>query len=333
MKTISALSNKSLRYYSLFLISAFFVSCGSFQNVSYFDHDGIYDQPNAQQSTAAANQNENNRSYQDYFQSLQEPQIQKDSTFTDVEKYRTDSEQDTANRTNNSIWGGDSGTTVINVYDNSWGWNNWGWYNYWNWNIGWGWNSWYGPNWGWGWNSWYGPNWGWGWNSWYGNPWWGWNYYPHYQQYHYGTRSFAGTDRGYSYGGKRLFDGQRTNNYGTRNINDRNDTGRTVNPIRNPRSNNGIDTSRNPTRFNTNPTNPTRNYDPGITPRQDPNMNTRSPRNNSRSFYNTPSNSTSPRNNGNYSGSRNYGGGNYSSGRSGGSYGGGYGGGRSGGRR
>jgi len=146
-------------------------SCGSYQNVSYYDRDGIYgDVDKPQNNNQNPQVSQQNNQYKEYFGSLQNNN-EGVETFTDVENYK--SNYDNAQQNNNSEysngysgWGNNSSNVNINVYDTNWGWNSWN--NYWNWNIGWGWNSWYGPNWGWGLNSWYGPNWGWGWNNWYG---------------------------------------------------------------------------------------------------------------------------------------------------------------------
>jgi uncharacterized membrane protein YgcG len=317
MKTISLPQNKYPIYLFLSILSVFVVSCGSYQNTSYFDTDGIYGNSDSRTTVVSTSEEAaDNNQYKNYFGSLQDPNVKKDSTFTDVERYSSDSNNNPES-SSSSAWGSDSGTTVVNIYDNSWGWNNYGWNNYWNWNIGWGWNSWYGMNYGWGWNSWYGPNWGWGWNSWYGNPWCGGYYQPYYQQYHLGTRSYAGVYGGANYGGNRNSDGRRyynpairtaTNNYsGTRN-----------DPtIRNPRSPSDFGGTRNPIRNNSysNPNN--------TTPRYNQNSTSRSPINTTRN-YNSGStrnyNSGSPRNNSSNSGSYNSGGrtsnGNYGGGRS-----------------
>lgn len=320
MKTISLLQNKYSPYIILFFLSAFLVSCGSYQNTSYYDKDGIYGSKEPQDNVATTSESpDESNQYKNYFESLQDPSAKKDSTFTDVEQYSSESYNNQGSQSN-SVWGSDSGATVVNIYDNSGGWNNMGWNNYWNWNVGWGWNSWYGPNWGWGWNNWNGQNWGWGWNSWYGNPWCGGFYQPNFQQYHQGTRSFAGVNDGYSYGGNRNFEGRRNNNSEVRSTTSRNNGVRNTSAIRNPRSNNNNGVNRNIIR---NSANTNSNNNAGT--RYNTNTTSRNQTNTTRSY-----NSTSTRNNSSNSGGYNSGGRS-----SGGSYGGGsYGGGRSsGGRR
>lgn len=337
MKTNSLHQIRYSSYSALIILSVFVASCRSYQNASYFDSDGIYGDGAPQQNVAAVSDNQNNSyQYKNYFESLQDPSAKKDSTFTDVERYNSNTDNNEQRNNSNSIWGGDSGTTVVNIYDNSWGWNNWGWNmgwgNYWGWNmgwnIGWGWDPWIGPGWGWGWNNWYGP--GWGWNNWYG-PGWGWNNWNgpgwgwgnHYNPYRYGTRSFAGNNRGYTSAGLRETNGRRYDNRGVRNASDNFGTRRNDAIIRNTRTDNNFNNPRVPTRNNSN-TNQNNS-----TPRYNSSSSTRSQWNGSRN-----SNNSTRHNSSNY-------GGNGGGRSSGGSYGGGrssggsYGGGRSsgGGRR
>jgi hypothetical protein len=173
----ATLQIRSCLLLALWLFIFTLVSCGSYQNSSYYDRDGIYGaQPQQNEPVESTPEvDSRNREYKKYFSSLKND----DSLiFTDTESYTSyDTIQQTreAGPSNAGNWGSDREQITVNVYDN-WGWNSWG--------LGWGWNSWYGPNWGWGWNSWYGPNWGWGWNSWYGAGWgWGWNYPSWYYPY------------------------------------------------------------------------------------------------------------------------------------------------------
>ena len=156
------------------IVAILTTSCGSYQNSSYYDNDGVYgsERPVNQTENKYTEQNiEKSNKYAQQFKNMQDDY----TYFTDVDNYNSQT-QDTIvtvyrNESNNNYagWGNNSSDVTINYYNNNWGWNNW--YSpYW----GIGWNSWYGPNWGWGWNSWYGG--GWGWNSWYG-PSWGWNGY------------------------------------------------------------------------------------------------------------------------------------------------------------
>ena len=314
MKTIFLPQNKYPVPLFLSLLSVFVVSCGSYQNTSYYDSDGIYG--NSESKTTVAVTSEpapNNNQYKNYFESLQDPNAKKDSTFTDVERYSSDSYNNQGS-SSNSVWGSDSGTTVVNIYDNSWAGNNLGWNNYWNWNIGWGWNSWYGSNWGWGWNNWYGPNWGWGWNNWHGNSWCGGYYQPYFQQYHQGTRSFAAVNSSPIYSGNRYESGRRNFTSGTRSSSNNYSGTRTDSAIRNPRSSTNFGTPRNSIRnsANINSNN--------ATPRFNSNSAPRSQGNSTRNYNSTPTRSNSS-NSGSYnSGGRssggNYGGGSYGGGRS-----------------
>ena len=181
---------------SIYLLIGFFAvitsSCGSYQNSSYYDSDGVYGDSQSNKKAVTNRDNSQSSKYQEYFSDLN-----KDSeAFIDIDNYSSVS-NDTINKAenynpNNSSWGNNPQSVTVNVYDNNWGigyWNNYWYGSYW------GWNNWYGPGWGWGWNSWYGPgfylgwnvgwgwnNWGWnnwGWNSWYGNNWCG-NYYNNY---------------------------------------------------------------------------------------------------------------------------------------------------------
>lgn len=223
--------------YSINLLLALFgflmVSCGSYQQASYYDSDGIYtdapqrvtteryQQPPAQRRAVKDDQNV----YGNYFgQKAQEyGEILDSEIFTDVDSYAAATAQDSLDLDaednyyydpNNTYEGyagwGDNATRVnINIYDD-WGWGGfgyglgypwvygnfgWGWNNPWRWNYGWGWNNWGWNNWGWGFNyGWGWNNWGWGWNN------WGWGY-PGYWGSFYG-HPYYGYGRGYyGYGG------------------------------------------------------------------------------------------------------------------------------------
>jgi len=185
MKTIYFSSKKSSIYSVLGLFALVLTSCGSYQNKSYYDNDGVYG--SEAKKTAANEDQKDNAKYKEYFSSLNK---ENQEVFTDVENYTSNDSinKNSENQSNSyNSWGSNSNeTVVVNVYDNSWGWNYWNnyWYgNYWGWNN-WGWNGYYGNNWGWN-NYWYGPNWGWGWNGYYGNPYWCGNGYPN--GYYYGN--------------------------------------------------------------------------------------------------------------------------------------------------
>lgn len=318
MKTYYLFNPKNALFSLIGLLAILTTSCGSYQNSSYYDNDGVYgsQRTNTYTENKYSEQNiENSNKYAQQFKSMQDDY----TYFTNVDNYNSQ-ENDTVvtvyrNESNNNYagWGNNSSNVTVNYYTNGWGWNNW-YGNYWGWNNwygpGWGWNNWYGNYWGW--NSWYGP--GWGWNNWYGNYWgwnswygagWGWN---GYYGPNLGWNGYYGRDVVYNNGrrgGSRYVSPSsgRIGNYSTR----RTDT---------PRPN--FSNTRNNTRTESTRT---RNQ---VTPRD---TNTSTPRNNN---YTSPrSNSSSPRSNSSTPRSNNYSSPRSSGGSFGGSSGGG--GGRSGG--
>ena len=264
-------NRKRLSIYALFgFLAIVSSSCGSYQNSSYYDKDGVYG------DSQTNNNNSQSNKYQEYFSDLN-----KDAeAFTGIDSYTSvtnDSIKKTENyNSNNAGWGNNPQSVTVNVYDNNWGygyWNNWWYGNYW------GWNNWYGPGWGWGigWNNWYGPGWGFGWNNWYGNSWCG-NYYNNY--YNGGRR---GSSYPYYSNGNRysVRNGTRSSNYnvngrnnpsvtpGTRNFNTRssNYPFRSNTSSQPTRSNNSTQPTRGnnsyqPTRSNNNQSSPVRSYTP-----------------------------------------------------------------------
>jgi hypothetical protein len=196
MKTNFLSQIRNFRWLPVVTLGILVTSCGSYQNSSYYDNDGVYGSTGTTRVNAPQQDNSNSEYYRNYFSSLNE---ESQELITNVENYTTpqDSTQTTAARTassNYNGWGNNATNVTVNYYDSwndgwgwnggwggwglgwnagwgGWGWNNWGWNGGWGlgWNAGWGWGGWGG----WGWNNWYGPGWGWGWNSWYG-PGWGW---------------------------------------------------------------------------------------------------------------------------------------------------------------
>ena len=188
MKTNRIFQQKTLRLMSLFVGAITVISCGSYQNSSYYDDDGVYG-PDNSVKTKRVVQNETtsgsySNAYAQQFKSMKED-FGPTEVLTDVDNYKSapDTVYVKENGTRYGGWGENQTNNNIVIVNDNWGWNNWGW-NSWGMN-GWGWNGWYGNNWGmngWGMNGWYGNNWGmngWGWNGWYGNNWgmngWGWN--------------------------------------------------------------------------------------------------------------------------------------------------------------
>ncbi|MEY2671058.1 MAG: hypothetical protein RLZZ577_1374 [Bacteroidota bacterium] len=169
----------------LFLISFFSIlflsSCGSYQNSSYYDTDGIYGTTEAGMRKRAIEQ-ESATAYENYFSALQDT---KDTTsvFTDVASYNSYSNtNDQGNPTSYASWGSNSQNININYYPNNLGWSfgfghpflNYGWgnsyfggfypFNYWNdpFMMGWGYNNYFGFN--------YYPNYFWGYQNFYPYP-------------------------------------------------------------------------------------------------------------------------------------------------------------------
>ena len=182
MKTNRIFQLKSLRFLSLIVGAITLVSCGSYQNSSYYDDDGVYGPDNSVKTKRVVqtetSSGSDNKAYAQQFKSMKED-FGPTEVLTDVDNYKSppDTVYVQENATRYGGWGENQTSNItLNVYGNS-GWygNGWG-YNNWYGNN-WGMNGWYGNNWGmngwygnnWGWNGWYGN--GWGWNGWYGNNW------------------------------------------------------------------------------------------------------------------------------------------------------------------
>ncbi len=229
------------------LIGLLMASCGSYQQASYYDNDGIYSSGSeygvvTRQEQAPRRQAEQKKSdfYENYFgERAQElGQVLDSEVFTDIDSYRSSDSLGVARDSmlgdpNDYLaydndyqgyggWGDQGGNVTVNVYGNNWGWNNWGWYDPW---YGNGWyGGWYSPwaySYGWGWNRPWGWNgWGWGWNTWYGYgyaygyPYYGWGYpgygwgYPYYGYRNYAYGYNSGR-RGYYTRGSQNLQGSR----------------------------------------------------------------------------------------------------------------------------
>ncbi|MGB5189990.1 MAG: hypothetical protein WBN54_07990, partial [Robiginitalea sp.] len=187
------------------LLGFFVISCGSYDQASYYDNDGIYstsvprtesvvvrETPQPQTRT----QPSDDGFYQNYFgeKSQELDEYMNGEVFTDADSYSSTSEIDSLRleegnyiqNYNNDYGGqpgwGDSGTNVsINLYGGGgwgvgygWGWGyagyGWGYPGY-----GWGWGY---PGYGWGWGyPGYGYGWGWGYPGYgWGYPGYGWGY-------------------------------------------------------------------------------------------------------------------------------------------------------------
>lgn len=353
MKTNFFLTKNSSIYSILGFFALLATSCGSYQNTSYYDNDGVYgsaEKPRPEEGSKA-----NSGYYKDYFSSLNKENQQ---VFTDVEKYSSYNDTlkksntnpnttEVQNTTGYASWGSNPDNITVNIY-----------------NTGWGYNSWYGPNWGyyggyygnyWGYNNWYGNYWGytpswawsWGWNSWYGPSWYGYygyGYYPYGYGYYGSSWGWNNGYLGHTYahsGGRRNTDftgtgigspnrstmtnGGRSALGGTRVVGEPSSVPRNYNNTGTPRSNYSPRTNET---VSPRPTTPNSNYNNYNTPRSYTPSTPSTP--SSPRSYDSPRSYTpsTPRS---YDSPRSYspsGGGSYGGG--GGSYGGG-GGGRSGG--
>jgi hypothetical protein len=271
----------------LFLISFFSIlflsSCGSYQNSSYYDTDGIYGTTEAGMRKRAIEQ-ESATAYENYFSALQDT---KDTTsvFTDVASYNSYSNtNDQGNPTSYPSWGSNSQNININYYPNNLGWSfgfghpflNYGWrnsyfggfypFNYWNdpFMMGWGYTNYFGFN--------YYPNYFWGYQNFYPYP----GNYQRERDYSYnnsrrGSNYNQSRPSGIEIGRREIQNSNSTN----RNSFNRNNIGPTFS--RNSSNfqnqnyiNNNIGRSRQNTSTNTTPvrtnsrdnSNPTRTYTP-----------------------------------------------------------------------
>lgn len=212
------------------------VSCGSYQQASYYPNDGIYADdtgrvtvehyPQTQQRAAAK---DDDNVYGNYFGQKAEEygEILDSEVFTDVDSYSAATAQDSLNLDaesdyyydpNNTYqgyggWGDNASSVTVNVYD-GWGWGGYGYglgypwigyygygfYNPWRYYGGyWGYPGYYGYGWGWG--GYWGYN-SWGWGGYWGYPgyWGGYYGYPYYRHggyYGYGSYAYNRSRRGY----------------------------------------------------------------------------------------------------------------------------------------
>ncbi|MDE3741738.1 hypothetical protein [Maribacter polysaccharolyticus] len=208
-----------IRTGSLFvLLGILAVSCGSYQQASYYDNDGIYESDNVRVVERAPQQVEQEKStdpYQDYFGQKADEygEILDSEVFTDIDGYSSESAYDSIPQSEDLTdyyqpendyvgyggWGDNSTDVSINIYGNNWGY---GGYYGWGFNDPWLWNNWgYGGYYGYyGWGGYYNP-WAWNYWGWGGRFGYGWNYgfgYGYYgNRYYnrpflrYGPRNYA----------------------------------------------------------------------------------------------------------------------------------------------
>ncbi|KDN53701.1 hypothetical protein [Flavobacterium seoulense] len=325
MKTNIFSSRKAQNYLCIGLLSLFMASCGSYQNSSYYESDGIYG------ATANRNVERNTPSdnyYRDYFNSLQNDS--QTEFITDIDQYSDFDSVDGDSYPSYAGWGNNQTGTIVNYWgmNSGFGWNNWGWNN-WGMNYGlgwnnWGWNNYWGMNYGFGWNNWGWNNWGWGMNYGYGWNNWGWNnsyyynrpYRNNYSSYTPGRRASVPNNNSREYSSSRNYAPSRSYSNARNSATSRFGTSRTPN-FTNPRTYNSQN-NNSQTTTNRRGTTPAQNNN--YSRQQQQYNNTRQQQNSNYSRnenYSAPSRS--------YSSPSSYGGGSGSSGGGGGSrsYGGG----------
>jgi uncharacterized membrane protein YgcG len=172
MKTNLFFSRNATHYSLIGFISLLVASCGSYQNSSYYDSDGIYG------NTPRESQNVSSNHYKEYFSSLQTENIINDTIQNPEQGYPS--------------WGSNPTTTSVNVYADPW-----------SMSIGFGFGYGYGygyPYYGYGYDY---PYYGYGWGYPYYGYGWGYPYYgygyPHYGYGHNNNYSYNSSRRGSSY--------------------------------------------------------------------------------------------------------------------------------------
>lgn len=228
MKTSISLRQNSSYFYAIGLLSFLLASCGSYQNTSYHDNDGIYG--GSTRTYAQTNTTNTNNQYKDYFKSLQDDN-QPTEIFTDVDNYGNYSVNDSTQTASVAYpaWGSATTDVSVNVYSDP------------SWSLGFGFGFGY-PYYGWGYGGWgypgyWGPGWGypgWGYPGYWG-PGYGYNNYS----YNYGRRGSAAYYGGRNYASNRNYVSNR--NYST---------GRNFNSNRNYTTNRDYSTNRG--NYNTN---------------------------------------------------------------------------------
>lgn len=203
MKTNALITRKTPLNSLIVIIGLLITSCGSYQNSSYYDSDGIYSTNTEKVVVKNNHSNQTSDQYKQYFNSLQNTGASNE-IFTDVNSYNSD-----YNTYNDSIqlpstgyasWGSSPKETTITVYpETSWyiGYNGWSRPYY-----GYGYSyPYYGYGWGYPYYGWTSPYYGWGYSG------YGWDYY-NYSGYQYSysrpaasTYSYNNSRRGSSYGG------------------------------------------------------------------------------------------------------------------------------------
>lgn len=288
MKTNALITLKAPLYFLIGFLGLAVTSCGSYQNSSYYDNDGVYS-TNGEKIVIKDNQpNSTSVQYKQYFSSLQNTG-NSDEIFTDVNSYgsgyniENDSIQTPS--TGYASWGSSPQETHVTVYPDTY------------WYAGWGWGyPYYGyPYYGWGY-----PYYGWGYPGYgWGYPGYGWGYpgygygYAHVTPYAY-NYSRRGSSYGGNYNNNSIYNNNRINSY------TRNNTVSERNSMYNRNSNNSLINRTSPTFTNRNSnTTTTRNYTQNQY--QSRNSNTQSRTSNSSNYQQssyTPSSNSSYRSSG-----------------------------------
>jgi hypothetical protein len=186
MKTNVLITRKAPLYFLFGFLSMLVTSCGSYQNSSYYENDGIYGTNGDKIVTKQTQTNPAAVQYKEYFSSLQNTGSS-DEIFTDVNNYsnnyNTENDSIQAPSTGYASWGSSPQETSITVYPDSY------------WSIGFGWGY---PYYGYGYGY---PYYGYGW----GYPYYGWGYpsygwgYPGYGYGYPGYGYCAATPYAYNY--------------------------------------------------------------------------------------------------------------------------------------
>ena len=124
MKTFYQFNSKEIAYSLMGIVAILTTSCGSYQNSSYYDNDGVYgsERPVNQTENKYTEQNiEKSNKYAQQFKNMQDDY----TYFTDVDNYNSQT-QDTIvtvyrNESNNNYagWGNNSSDVTINYYNNT----------------------------------------------------------------------------------------------------------------------------------------------------------------------------------------------------------------------
>ena len=129
MKTYYPINPKNIAFSLLGLVAIFATSCGSYQNASFYDNDGVYssyEHPREQITNRSREQNtDQSNEYAQKFRAMQDDY----TYFTDVNSYQSSQAQDTIvsvynneySNQNFAGWGNNAASVNINYYDNGWG--------------------------------------------------------------------------------------------------------------------------------------------------------------------------------------------------------------------